>query len=415
MTTQKLSLSSEQLVAANLIIDANVDFSGEFTKVTDPQAGTVTFTLTVESAQSLDGELPLVQGDGSLTEQTNYSVTLPIGATVDDALKIDPLDPTTLPPGGTLTTDSRLIAAGGGEGAGSFRGVELGVGGSASQAAFSVTEVTRHQDGTFTTASGPGHESGSALWAKAGFLGLAEIEAGAGGTHQTSVVEHARFADTPEGRAQMLATFRTNEYPTETSTHVLERFSDTHSVSSSNQYIKMKLGLEGSLSSDTKAYESVIREHADGHTEGIERVHIESESMPVVERRFATGKEPSFVMEVARDTPNWRHNDPYDRSYFEEMYPVSSAESLEHQHTRLEFSESEVRQMRENEHGEATSSELEYMVHRAWEQHPDDAVKTIYLDYNDLDQPIIPEGSTSHDPDVPGRALVPDQPVGSAR
>src|SRR5699024_4412814 len=84
--------------------------------------GTMTYTFEQSHSLSGEGEAGPVSGEAEIVGTTTLEVTLPEGSTVADALAVDPHDPETMPPGGSVT--SEVTASGSGElGVSGTRGV----------------------------------------------------------------------------------------------------------------------------------------------------------------------------------------------------------------------------------------------------------------------------------------------------
>lgn len=426
-TTESVTLTDQQQKFGNDAISGSLSRSAEVAVTHDPESGTVSYTFEVAAIEK--GGIEAKDGgtgagvEGTATESTSYTVTLPEGASITDALAIDLSDPTSLPPGGSFAIESSLTAELAGSGSVVTGGIQFGAEVAQSESVSTVTEISRAQDGTFEMAVGEIDAIGTTGGVSIGIPKAASLEVGPSVGTESSTVEHAVFADTPEGRAQMQNSYDSSTFPTETSDAVLERYQDVHTASTSGAYIEGKLGnddlsVSGSVSTEGTTYESVERTHSDGHQEGIERVQQEGASS-YIEARTETGEEKLYVMATDQDSPRQGSDgtgDPTVRDTYDDFYsPVADSSPTEAQDSRVVYTEREIQQMRANEDPTSPSdSELGYLWNRSSED-PTRAAESMYRDYNGLDggEPI-PQGVSQQDPDVPGQSLVPDQPVSSA-
>lgn len=426
-TTDTVTLTARQQKLEGGPLEGSFSKSAEVGITHDPESGTVSYTFEVADIAEAGGELEGSKGglgvESSVTAAGSYTVTLPEGATLADALGVNPADPTTLPPGGSFAIEDSLTAVLTDSGSLKHGGIEFGAEASASVTVSTVTEISRGMDGTYEIATGEAEDLSGSGGVSIGIPDILSVKSGPSGGFETSTVEHAVFADTAEGRAQMQESYGSGTLPSDTSEAVLDRFTDEHEVSTNGTFVEGKLGNDdASLSARTEseaiAYESVQRTHSNGHQEGLERVHQEG-ATSYVEARTETGEETLYAMATDQDHPrrgNIPGEDPFTRDTFDDFYsPVADSSPTEAQDSRIVYTERELEQMRAHEDPSAPSgSELEYLWKRSSED-PTRATETMYRDYNGLGSgEPIPQGVDQSDPDVPGRSLVPGQPVGSA-
>ena len=432
-TTDSVKLSEQQTKLKVGAGTATMTLSEEVAVTHDPAAGTKTFTFTAAELAALEAATPgadkkdgspfVVGAKGTLELKGSYSVTLPEGATIADALAVDPTDPSSLQKGSSIAMEDSLTTAFTGSGAITIRGVQFGASTTQTDSQGTVTQISRGTDGTYAMATGEKDFRGATHGVSIGIPNVAKLEAGGGSGKQTSVIEHAVFADSPAGVDAMRQAHATGTLPPDTSDAVLERYKDEHTASVESSYSKRSIGGDSgsgthSMSHERISSESVVRTHSDGHQQGAERYFTPGGTSPYVEKRTETGEETLYVTATNEAAlPRGNGNDPTQRDTWDEMYSLDQpAPATEPQATRIVYTESEVAQMRANENPVTPSdNELHYMLNRSYED-PNRAAEEMYRNYNDLEPgDPVPQDLSQSSPGVPGRTLTPHQTVESVQ
>lgn len=400
----------------------------------DPGAGTVTFTFGVGAEQSLSAggkdPMPTSGAPTSLdltaatAQGTAYSVTMPEGSTMQDALAVDPSDPSSLPKGTSLTTTRSFGAEFSGSASVGIGSSPVAVGGDASvsRTDTDLVQVSRQEDGAYRYTSGAMSEESGSMGRSLSVPSVAKLRAGQTASTETSTLQTTAFEDSDAGSSALREAYAGGGHPDAASAGVADSWTDTHTVSTDGDYVSAQLGttehhVDASVSGSRVGYEAVSRTYADGHEQSIERAYPGLDES-VVERRTQTGEAPTYVFETNHDSRNaGLGSDPHERSYYDEMWsPYENRSATEAQTDRVIFTEDEVERMRSHENTtDGSTGELGYLWNRAHED-PNTAAKTMYRDFNGLGGAgAVPQDVAPSDATVPGQSVHPAQTVEEAR
>ena len=425
-TTESVTLSDTQKVKVLGHGEVSMTLEGEVAVTHDPAAGTVSFTISGTETGAFGAGVESggtgANGEASVAASGSYTVTLPEGSTIDDALAVDLSDPTTLPKGASIAVEDSLIGSFTGNATVASPGVQVGATTTTSVGTGTVTSISHNEDGTYEMSQGEKDTSGTTAGVSIGIPKVAKLEVGTSSGSESATVEHAVFADSPAGVEAMRQAHATGTLPPDTSDAVLERYKDEHTARTNGVFAEGQIGdddtsVSHSQSSESVSYESVQRTHSDGHQQGIERV-FQHGATEYTEKRTETGEETLYVTATDENYPRRGNgNDPTQRDTWDEMYSLDlPAPATEQQLTRIAYTESEVAQMRANEDPTTPSnSELEYMWSRS-NQDPTRAAEQMYREYNGLEPgDPVPQDLGQSSPGVPGRTLTPHQTVESVQ
>lgn len=313
--------------------------------------GTITYTFgaSVGMNGETQGEVRGVEAgvEGSAEATSGYSVTLPPGSTIDDALAVNPFDPTTIPQGGSVTITNSLA----GEVGGSL-GYKDVVTGSASLSGSEqyVTTVAHTEGGTFTVDQGPGSVRGINYGLQIGPDQANVTIEGGWGTKET-VVSHAEFENSEAGRAGFTSMVTTGNMPPAGAEGVVDQFTDT--IRSQTDSGGLSVGGEGDagewsagVSQESATVYDVTREYADGSWVREERAGVHSPGgsgdEPYGVRHTSSAGEPEYELRytVKGSAAPTSFHDKYDVPW-----------STEDQQIRVSLTQAEMDQIMENTGG----------------------------------------------------------------
>ena len=348
--------------------------------------GTMTYTFEQSHSLSGEGEAGPVSGEAEIVGTTTLEVTLPEGSTVADALAVDPHDPETMPPGGSVT--SEVTASGSGElGVSGTRGVweYITVGGGIEAETGHTTVYAKDEDGTLSIASGPREAFSSSMSAQIGTDDWhLRFETGTG--NDTTQLEYVEFSADAAGADTYRDVSAGEGMPDRIDEVVTERYTETRSLEVGESNASVQLGPVRAESSSTDfAIERINREWPDGHEEFVEyaapRLNHSGTYSEVV---GGTGRETSYRVSLQDDGTIFLN---YDES-FRHAYGGREArnDGIDMYYTAVELEQ--MRAGAEHRTGMTYDSNEDYLRYLAGTSalNPDggaeQALWTAYNDYN---------------------------------
>lgn len=380
--------------------------------VHDDGSTSLVFDVTVGA----DGNASLDAGPGDVSVSENHSNThqlaikLPPGSNLGEALDINPLDPSTIPPGASVTMESSLTRAISGEAGVTYRGVRAATDAEVTAGISYATTVSRGEDGTVSVDRGPG----TVLGIDGGFsIGLEEVgsvRAGVGVEGQVDVTQHSRFTDDPAGQAAARDAILFGAHPEQTGGHVLERHTDVREVSTSSMSGEVSIGGEktgasGEVQGELAAREKITRTYPDGTQVWEERAHPgEGGGDGWASARGGTGRENTYMLDVGSD------NGTLQDTYPDAFDPMDE----QGQPRQIAYTEDEVRHMM-GHNGDSSGDPMGYLTDRAREGTA--GAERMYYDYKHVDTPEQDQAIESgqydpppgYRPEDPGTVLEPGQ------
>lgn len=310
--------------------------------------GSMTYTVT--GVASTSGEYGVsgknVGGTvgGEVTTEAVYSITVPEGTSAADALRMNPFNPESIPPGASITTGAGVEAASSLEVSGNYKGIEATLGVERTVGQETNTVLARGEDGTLSVTSGPESmlktSTSLAIGPKGGDLSLT---LGQSHTHETAHLEHIEFSGDAAGNQAYLDMIHSGDTPKDTSVDgVTDRYSQEHSRSTAGNSLSVKVGdaVDVSRESNTFSDEYVLRTYPDGHKEWAQQVipHGDMTGSNVL-ITGGTGRETDYQMTL-KDVPH-----DIDMGY----YGVSDGTvAPQGSDIRIDFSPEELAVMRES-------------------------------------------------------------------
>ncbi|MEE1652089.1 hypothetical protein V1260_15010 [Brachybacterium sp. J144] len=260
---------------------------GTDVKIQENPDGTITFTMTGTAAQSVTGAAEAdMKGIGvgyetgsTVTTESVYSVTVPAGTSLAEAMQINPYDPSSIQPGTEVAFGSEVAAAANMEVSGKHRGFEAGLGVEASAATGDTTVIGRDASGTLSMTSGPYSELGldSGMSVGTDLLGPeVKLSAGIQHTVRESVVEHVAFSNDAAGDRAFLEAVNGGGYPTDLDAPgVVDRYTETRTSTSMSNSVGFEI--EDIIKAEhggnnTFSDELIVRTRPDGTNEWAQQV-----------------------------------------------------------------------------------------------------------------------------------------------
>jgi uncharacterized protein YukE len=279
--------------------------------VTENADGTVTYTFEQSHSLKGEGEAGPVSGEAEGVGSTTLQVTLPEGSTAADALAVNPHDPDTIPPGGSVTAEVSATASGE-VGVSGTKGVweYLTVGGGAEGEVGHTAVYSKDEDGTLSIASGPKEAFASSIFAQIGTDDWhLRFENGTGTT--TTQLEYAEFSADEAGADAYRDAASGGGMPDRIDGAVTDRYTENRTLSVGESSASAQLGSVGAERSSTDfAIERIEREWPDGHEEFVEYAAPRlNESGTFAETVGGTGRETSYRVSLQDEGPAFMTND----------------------------------------------------------------------------------------------------------
>ena len=377
---------------SELGLSSTVDRSASV-KVNPDGTLTYTFDLTFTDAATAGGEKhgSGIDFDHTMTESKTYEVTVPEGTSLSEAMRIDHLDPSTIPEGASVSiSTSDESSTGADVSVDTKRLPPLSFGASAMEGEGTSTVISRADDGTLSITAGPSTATGSD-----GSVGVGpeffKFTGSSSHRNESSVLEHAQFADSREGNQAYSDAISSGKLPEKTSTSVLERYTESREHSYTDGSRELQIG-DGSVSDTNRFYsqEKVTRTHSDGTEEWSQQI-LPNSTGDYARAYGGTGRETEYQLHIEADkgVPSGEGSD---------QYPDHTSTDLD-----LRFTGDELQQARENSRGGDTYRDnANYLasVAQASDGQPRDASNRLYNDYNGIENAMDPGPK---DPKVPGR------------
>lgn len=283
--------------------DLDLKYSGEYK---DNGDGTVTYTVSSElseeakaAIEAKGGRLPVTaSGSSGNSHSSEYQVTVPKGTSLAEAMAINPYDPSSIPPGASVTfANSDKSSAGAEVGIGTLGAGGLSLGAETSNGEGTSTTIGRDSEGNLSVTSGPTSAINSSVTAR---LGTSDINAhlSQSDSRSETTFETATFEDTPAGRRAYQEALSSGQYPTDTGDGVVETYTEHHETRKVDVSGGMKIGPGSAEKSDNMfTHESITRTYPDGHRETAEQYLPQGDSSTnSVVRSESTGRPPSYVI-----------------------------------------------------------------------------------------------------------------------
>lgn len=262
---------------ASVDLEAEVSTSGE---KKDNGDGTVTYTMTSELTAEAKAELKAKGGPISLSADssegagtsTEYAVTVPEGTPMDQVLGITPFDPSSIPPGASVTFESSANRSSSDSGGAGVLGIDLvTVSGEHTSEAGHSTSVGRNPDGTLTVTTGPTDKMVGTGKVQLGpdainvFLGTRDTDTSA--TFETST-----FSDDSSGHSAYQDALIRGRFPKDAGDGVVSTYAEHQESHVKDSIEGWNVGGAGSESSQNWTRHDVItRTYPDGHQESAEQ------------------------------------------------------------------------------------------------------------------------------------------------
>lgn len=370
--------------------------------------GTVTYAFEQSHSLQGEGEMGPISGEAELVGTTALEVTLPEGSTVADALAVDPHDPETIPPGGSVT--SEVTASGSGElGVSGTRGVweYITVGGGIEAETGHTTVYAKDEDGALSIASGPREAFSSSMSARIGTDDWhLRFETGTG--DDTTQLEYVEFSADAAGADAYRDVSAGEGMPDRIDDVVTDRYTETRSLEVGESSASVQLGPVGAENSSTNyAIERINREWPDGHEEFVEYAAPRlNHSGTYAEVVGGTGRETSYRVSLQDDGTTFLN---YDES-FRHAYGGREARN---DGIDMSYTAAELEQMRagaEHRTGMTYESNEDYLRYLAGTSalNPDGgAEEALWTAYNDYNGGTYQQNDPSTGGQIPGTPMSP--------
>ncbi|MGO1409719.1 MAG: hypothetical protein ACTHV2_15175 [Brachybacterium sp.] len=332
---------------ASVDLEAEISTSGERK---DNGDGTVTYTMSSELTAEARAELKGKAGPVSLSADssegvgasTEYSVTVPEDTPMDQVLGITPFDPSSIPPGATVTfASSESRSSGDGAGAGVL-GIDLvTVSGEHTSEVGHSTSVGRNPDDTLTVTTGPTDKMVGTGKVQLGPDGL-NVFIGRRGTDTDATFETATFADDASGRTAYQEALVGGRFPDDAGQGVVSTYAEYQESHVIDDVEGWQLGGAGSESSSNSTRHDVItRTYADGHEETAEQwLPMGDQSTNSVVESGASDRPSTYAIQLDTSGEAGAHA---GTSAYEKEYGVAPGERA-----GILLTEDEARTVRDN-------------------------------------------------------------------
>lgn len=358
-----------------------------------------TFTHAVENGVTASGGGKGLGGSGdrSTSDSVTYSVDVPAGTSVAEALKINPYDSSSIPRNSTVTIDTSHDRTTAVDAQVDTRTLPpLVLGGESSDGEGTSTVIARGEDGTLSVTAGPTASESDSAYAGIGTKDL-NFSLGTSRDSSSATLEHAEFAGTPEGDEAFSEAVRTGRMPDGDSSAVTERYTETREDTTSRKGLNLHLdSVDIGRSHNDFASERITRDYGNGRTEWDEQIlpaGIDNGSW--ARASGGSDRETNYQIHMVTD-------DSAVLSDVEDYYGHRPSGPVD-----LSFTESELDQARANSNAKTSSdfsNNSDYaagIVARSQNQSVNMAVKDVNNDYTNFEPG--PDGGTQDSDEVPGR------------
>lgn len=282
---------------------------GDTMEVTETADGKLTYTFKAVAEHSrsgeVDGTIFGAEGSaGSKVEQV-YSVTVPKGTDVSEAMQITPFDPSSIPRGASVTTGTGVEQSSSLSVSGAYRGFELGLGGSVAEGSSQALTISRDADsGNLSMLEGPTDmtSEGSAVDLGRGDM---KLSMGSETIDSRKVLEYSEFSNDGAGNEAYMRALHNGMPGDESSPGVEDRYRQTHTSTVIED--GFEVGHQDVLVIGRKhvgySDELVVRDHPDGSREFAQQVlpHGEASNNSVMVEG-GTDRKTSYTMTLG-DVP----------------------------------------------------------------------------------------------------------------
>lgn len=290
---------------ASVSLEAEVSTSGE---KKDNGDGTVTYTMSSELTAEARAELKAKGGPVSLSAEssegagasTEYSVTVPDGTPMDQVLGINPFDPSSIPPGTSVTFESSMNRTSSDSGGAGVLGIDLvTVSGEHTSEDGHSTSVGRNPDGTLTVTTGPTDAMVGTGKVQLGPNAL-NVFLGTRGTDTNATFETATFTDDASGRSAYQEALVRGRFPTDTGDGVVSTYAERQESHVKDSVEGWNAGPASSESVQNWTRHDVItRLYPDGHQESAEQwLPMGDQSTNSVVKSGASDRPSTFAIQL---------------------------------------------------------------------------------------------------------------------
>lgn len=232
--------------------------------------GSVTYvfdqTHTVKANGSVEAGDYEIGAEAKVAASSKVTVTMPEGSTAADALAIDHLDPSTIPPGASVKVETTDTGSGALTVSRDLLSVGIGAEAKAGQAAV----YARSEDGNLSVATGPSHAFSSTMNARLGTDDW-HVKFEHGTTQTSTVTEYAEFSTGAAGDEAYRSAVTSGDLPDRIGEGVEDRYTETRELQTTNSTGTIKTpGVSAEARGTGMAIENIQREWPDGHIEHAE-------------------------------------------------------------------------------------------------------------------------------------------------
>lgn len=366
--------------------------------------GTTTYTFTdrISNSAEVSGDskiMDLAVGKGDARSVT-YSVTVPPGTKLTDALDVSPYDPSSIKPGYEVSIDTSKEQSTSVDGGIDLKRLPpLRFGAESTEGTGTTTQIARSEDGTLSLKAGPTEFESRNDSLGVGTKNLNFSMTG-GRESKGATLEYAEFSDDANGNKAFRDAVRSGQLPDADSSAVTERYTETRRETTANPGMNLHAGNELGYADVSKSHnafvsERITREYSDGRTEWDEQIlPIGTDNGSWARASGGSDTETSYRLHMESKNSD-------DLSSVESYYGSRPSGDVD-----LEFSESELDQARSNaarrENDKDTNNEYAAeIVTLSQRQGIDPAVDQLKNDYNNFTPG--PDGGTSDSDEVPGK------------
>lgn len=276
---------------------------GDTMEVTETPDGKLTYTFTglAEYGSFGQAEGGAFGGEGSTSGKVEqvYSVTVPKGTDAAEAMQINPFDPSSIPPGASVSTGTGVEEKSSLSVSGEYRGFELGLGGTVAEGNSQSLTIARDEStGNLSMLEGPTEMTADGATVDLG-RGDVKFSMGQETIEKTEVLEYSEFGGDGAGTAAYLNAMHNGMPEDASSAGVEDRYRQTHTSSLIED--GFEFGHEDVLTIGRKhvgySDELIVRDYPDGSQEFAQQIlpHGESSNNSVTVEG-GTGRETSYTM-----------------------------------------------------------------------------------------------------------------------
>ncbi|MFC7457157.1 WXG100 family type VII secretion target [Brachybacterium sp. GCM10030267] len=274
---------------------------GDTMEVTETADGKLKYTFTglaeFSGSGEFDGKVIGAEGSTSSKVEQVYSVEVPKGTDAAEAMKINPFDPSSIPPGASVTTGTGVEEKSSLSVSGEYRGFELGLGGSVKEGNSQSLKISRDEDtGNLSMLEGPTEMTAHGSTVDLGHGDL-KLSMGQETIEKTKVLEYSEFSDDAAGTEAYMRAMNQGMPEDASGAGVEDRYRQTHTSTVIES--GFEFGHEDVLTLGRKhegfSDELIVRDYPDGSQEFAQQIlpHGEAENNSVMVEG-GTGKQTSY-------------------------------------------------------------------------------------------------------------------------